>query len=1286
MPSPTELLDLAGRLPFPLALPLAEYARAQDPFIKVHRLTDAAEIVTRFVTMVFLSDVLQRQHEFPRTLREALVQHIERPTFGGWKDLLERVSRAAGKPQRCFVPELPQYVQDHLLPQLGPREGDVERHIIALRNHVAHAGRLSDSQARGHLDRHEARFEELMTALRFLEGYTLLGCTVERKLLRLQGFPGPGGQFAEMPAPPGPPDLQPGRVYLARDSSALDLFPLQAFSDVMQWREGDLERVADAVPQLYYRLSAKGYLEFTPLSDRASFAQLAGEALKQFLAHYRLEEWRQLTARERELREWSFADLRDELEEVFVGREDHVAEVKRQLRESDGGLLWVFGPPGVGKSALMARLARDYESAPDRYLTVPYFFRLGHPRCSTDAFLRAAMLHLVGPPARSDGPVPGLPERRAQFLQAVRQAPKRHGKKVLFLVDGLDEVHRLEPTFVSLMLEARAPGVVWVCAGRNEPPELGALLESGGAKRVFAAGLAPLDEPAVRALLTTPLGHLKYELFARDRQDQDAYRNRFVEVLTRKSQGLPLYVRMVIEDLREGKWSLQEEDRLPAGLTAYFDRILERLQVSDVGTILPFLFCLLARAREPLTEAVLNRVVRRDHPFRHRPDWQERFDAAVRAGSLMLRRAANPDDQEAWTFYHESFREHLLKTKRVESSRDWARDALLTCCCEWAAVDDNYPLRHYTTHLFEAGRRADIIALLLESDFLEVKGRRLADPYLAVPDVALLTRALLQEGRGDDVVRLAFTGDSYRRDGVAAGLRDAVDRDGALPQRVREIARRLLGPPPRSPVGRALRTVLFPWGWWAGRRATPEVLSGRQAAFEIALHAGLPDVLEEAAADRADVVRALLIPYLFRFWEKDRRQGRQLLENLVGKIWGKGLLPHTGSLIVAGGMSLHILIHHPGDPDVLVPLREAWKEPVRKAWSRINSTFGQALRPLAASLRWVMKTQPDYQPLNEVELMASYRRPRREHDLGLAVLEDLRDPARGVRETVRILMEEKPDFDVYLMMVAERVLVFHGCREPALVLAMLEELHRAGPPWFGQSAVYAAFHVLSRAREVPDAWLARHEQMTRATWGANGTFSTGNNVYRLSPHLAWLELVFERHRPRRQAPRTLFISEFYESARRAGDFEQGVRVLEACKILMVGYRTHDLALEALRPAIADWKPRAGSGDAEQRLADKTVEVLANIRFYEAEMVDKFLDQLDQGRLRRRVASTPPSLRSGDVVTWIDDFMNDRMLASDGFRAAIVEAFEQAGRATGMYDLLQKVFTWTMRLVGGDAPV
>jgi len=54
--------------------------------------------------------------------------------------------------------------------------------------------------------------------------------------------------------------------------------------------------------------------------------------------------------------------------------------------------------------------------------------------------------------------------------------------------------------------------------------------------------------------------------------------------------------------------------------------------------------------------------------------------------------------------------------------------------------------------------------------------------------------------------------------------------------------------------------------------------------------------------------------------------------------------------------------------------------------------------------------------------------------------------------------------------------------------------------------------------QLGDVWLERYAQMTRETvQEARGTFTTGNGVYPLVPHMAWAEIIFDRHRPTGQA-------------------------------------------------------------------------------------------------------------------------------------------------------------------------
>ena len=469
---PPHLIVLLRDLPYPLALVISEYIRESNPFVKLHRLTDAAELITRFATIVLLSDTLRQLGGFSEALRQALSEKIERPTFGAWKDLLalacDNLPKRKGQAE-CFVVGLPDYIRKRLLPILGIGDSDPFKHIIALRNVLAHQGRLHNDQAQELISSHHESFETLLGDLVFLTRYNLIAHGTNGRLISLRGFPQTDGSFHPYDSPNSSQTLQPESVALVHEAELLDMFPLHVFGDVFQWRDENMERIATDVPQLYFRLSGKGYIEFTPFSNRIAFAQQRGPILARFREVFQLDEWRSLIRAGRQHKDLMFSDTVAELIEVFVGREDHVRQVKESLKGCDHGMLWLSGRPGVGKSALMAQLMQDYQNSPQRYLVIPYFFRIGQSGSSTDQFVKASLVHLQVELGRSL-PLSANPEgRRLQMIEALREVSDHKGKKILLLIDGLDEIYRSEPNFVSLIFAARAAKVVWLCAGRGEP-------------------------------------------------------------------------------------------------------------------------------------------------------------------------------------------------------------------------------------------------------------------------------------------------------------------------------------------------------------------------------------------------------------------------------------------------------------------------------------------------------------------------------------------------------------------------------------------------------------------------------------------------------------------------------------------------------------------------------------------------------------------------------------------------------------------------------------------------
>ncbi len=51
----------------------------------------------------------------------------------------------------------------------------------------------------------------------------------------------------------------------------------------------------------------------------------------------------------------------------------------------------------------------------------------------------------------------------------MKGAKEKGRRKVLFLIDGLDEIYRKERDFLNLPFMAQEENVIWVCAGRSEP-------------------------------------------------------------------------------------------------------------------------------------------------------------------------------------------------------------------------------------------------------------------------------------------------------------------------------------------------------------------------------------------------------------------------------------------------------------------------------------------------------------------------------------------------------------------------------------------------------------------------------------------------------------------------------------------------------------------------------------------------------------------------------------------------------------------------------------------------
>jgi len=211
-------------------------------------------------------------------------------------------------------------------------------------------------------------------------------------------------------------------------------------------------------------------------------------------------------------------------------------------------------------------------------------------------------------------------------------------------------------------------------------------------------------------------------------------RSDFISEVTKRAKGLPLYVKLVIDDIRDGQYEGFNRGRLPRDLARYYDRLLKRHRIDRLAPITTDLVCLIAIAKDALTVAQLDHLFVKDR-LPGSTDEERRVllcDALDVMGS-MLRCQPNMELKIGYSLYHHSLREHLDPPRDDHGSarhRDqegnpldvWIANAkrIMAHMCSKVAQDGietagefrSYSTRFGVGHLLDVGRYPDALRLL----------------------------------------------------------------------------------------------------------------------------------------------------------------------------------------------------------------------------------------------------------------------------------------------------------------------------------------------------------------------------------------------------------------------------------------------------------------------------------------------------------------------------------------------------------------------------------------------
>lgn len=345
----------------------------------------------------------------------------------------------------------------------------------------------------------------------------------------------------------------------------------------------------------------------------------------------------------------------------FVGRQFVFDRVSRFLQQEAWGYFFIYGEPGVGKTALAAQLVKTHA-----YLH--HFNRRSQGIDRADAFLTNICAQLVARYGLSYGSLPPHTGQDGRFFNKLLgdiAGSYLKNEKLIIVVDALDEVviDHLPAGTSPLYLPNLLPENVYliVTQRRGTPHRLKGetILETLDIDENSADNIA--DVRAYLAQALTRPGIQRY--LAR----QSLAETTFAEQLEQKSEYNFMYLRYVLAAIEEGIYQDVALKKLPQGLRDYYDDHWQRLKGLDETAWFDYKLKVLVGLtlfKEPVSVHMIARYTGVPHLARIRTvlqEWGQFLDVEEKVQSDRL--------EKYYSIYHASFYDFIAAKEVVQDER-----------------------------------------------------------------------------------------------------------------------------------------------------------------------------------------------------------------------------------------------------------------------------------------------------------------------------------------------------------------------------------------------------------------------------------------------------------------------------------------------------------------------------------------------------------------------------------------------------------------------------------------
>ena len=555
-------LEILGEMPRPLATLCHRLMLEQHPVLKLQRMVDCVEVIVKYAASIavqsFYAEGLQTQYQKEdHVIRE----RIQIPTLGHYVEMWRTASAC-----------LQASARDRFAACAKPfSEPGVIDPLLALRTkYKGHGATLESNLAEQLFSQHIQHFRRLLELSQKLAELPLF-LIVERQkegcwlVQRLQGDDTslPPKEMLEAES------LKVGHLIVGRPRSGrlLDLHPLII---ALQRNEGQRAVV-------FFNSKERKEADFLDyVSGQHHLLASSDEATTALAILFPRPAPEQRVPADGELEADWFGDLIVGTTRHFVGR----AEERRRLELFGAGgatkVMVVVGPLGVGKTTLLAEWAKQE-------MCLRHFISEGSAATheTTGVFENLALQLTKTYGLKWQRPNSCQPRDYVQgFCHLLAEAAAKAAAPILILLDGLDEAERATArisqgkaarTLLDWLPDAQTlpKNVRLVLSCRPEMLTSDVFKAKFGVDKAEHLVLSCLKDTEVRAMLNEACNW--YEVTATPG---------LVQTVLKKSEGSPLYIRLLLEDLATGRLSLKDVERLPTGLEAILGRVLDAIEQS----------------------------------------------------------------------------------------------------------------------------------------------------------------------------------------------------------------------------------------------------------------------------------------------------------------------------------------------------------------------------------------------------------------------------------------------------------------------------------------------------------------------------------------------------------------------------------------------------------------------------------------------------------------------------------------------------------------------------------